>query len=837
MALTPGTRLGPYAITEQIGVGGMGEVYQATDTNLKRQVAIKVLPESVAGDTERLARFQREAEVLAALNHPNIAQIHGLEKSDGTIALVMELVEGPTLADRIAQGAIPVDEALPIAKQIAEALEAAHEQGIIHRDLKPANVKVRPDGTVKVLDFGLAKAMQPTGAMSPSMSQPPTITTPAMTQAGMILGTAAYMSPEQARGKPVDKRADIWAFGVVLYEMLTGKRAFPGEDVSEVMASVLAREPDWTRLPRNVSPVLATYVRRCLRRDLKQRIHDIADVRLALEGAFETATTPGANVAAIQPVWRRTLPIALAVMVTAFIAGAVAWSLWPGIEPGSVNQFAYTVPEGQRVQGADRPVMAFSPDGRSFVYSTRDALYLRSMSELEARLIPGSEEELPQQGLTGQGSTSGLFYPFYSPDGQSVAYYANRELKRIAISGGPSAVIAGDLQNLDGATWGPDDTIWFGQNEGLYRVLATGGTPELMIPIEDGTRIDSPQLLPDGGAVLFTLRTTGTWDNAQVVVQSLRSGERTVVLEGGRDARYVPTGHLVYALGDRLFGIAFDVDSLSVTSAAVPLVQGLQRALLTAGANYGVSVDGTLAYISGERVSNRSDTGLGVLVWVDRVGRREAIDAPVGNYRTPRVSPDGTRIVMTYGVGDEEGISVYDLARGTLTRMPDDSDVTYIGDPTPIWSPDGLQIAYFARGETGGVGIFVRRADGIGVAERLSTGLHRAVSWSPDGARLTSTYPGGAGETRDVGVVGMTEGATGQPLLASPTANEGSPFVSRRTASGLRMSQTRLESTRCLSGRFRMWRMGALASQLMAASTPYGRPTDRRSTIGGGIPS
>ena len=299
-----------------------------------------------------------------------------------------------------------------------------------------------------------------------------------------------------------------------------------------------------------------------------------------------------------------------------------------------------------------------------------------------------------------------------------------------------------------------------------------------MIPIEDGTRIDSPQLLPDGGAVLFTLRTTGTWDNAQVVVQSLRSGERTVVLEGGSDARYVPTGHLVYALGDRLFGIAFDVDSLSVTSAAVPLVQGLQRALLTAGANYGVSVDGTLAYISGERVSNRSDTGLGVLVWVDRVGRREAIDAPVGNYRTPRVSPDGTRIVMTYGVGDEEGISVYDLARGTLTRMPDDSDVTYIGDPTPIWSPDGLQIAYFARGETGGVGIFVRRADGIGVAERLSTGLHRAVSWSPDGARLTSTYPGGAGETRDVGVVGMTEGATGQPLLASPTANEGSPFVS-----------------------------------------------------------
>ena len=288
MALTSGTCLGPYEITAQIGVGGMGEVYRATDTKLKRSVAIKVLPESVAGDAERLARFQREAEVLASLNHPNIAAIYGLEEADQTKALVMELVEGPTLADRIAQGAIPVDEALPIAKQIAEVLEAAHEQGIIHRDLKPANIKLRTDGVVKVLDFGLAKALEPTSAMSPGLSQAPTITTPAMTQAGMILGTAAYMSPEQAKGKTVNKRSDVWAFGAVLFEMLTGKRAFLGDDVSDTLALVLKFDPEWDLLPADAPSRIRQVIRTCLQKDPKQRFHDIADVRLALEGAFET---------------------------------------------------------------------------------------------------------------------------------------------------------------------------------------------------------------------------------------------------------------------------------------------------------------------------------------------------------------------------------------------------------------------------------------------------------------------------------------------------------------------------------------------------------------------
>ena len=349
MALQSGTRLGPYEITSQIGEGGMGEVYQATDTTLNRQVAIKVLPESLASDAERIARFEREAKTLASLNHSNIAQIYGFEKSNGVHALVMELVEGPTLENRIAQGAIPVDEVLPIAKQIAEALEAAHEQGIIHRDLKPANIKVRPDGTVKVLDFGLAKALEPTGAMSPEMSQAPTITTPAMTQAGMILGTAAYMSPEQARGKPVDKRADIWAFGAVLFEMLTAQRAFAGGDVSEVLASVLAREPDWALLPVGMSPVLGTYIRRCLHKEPKQRVPDIAAMRLALEGAFETAAKATPDTETSQPrlpLWRRTLPFAATAVVVGLVVGLAVWALRPA-DPRPVIRSTHMLPEGR----------------------------------------------------------------------------------------------------------------------------------------------------------------------------------------------------------------------------------------------------------------------------------------------------------------------------------------------------------------------------------------------------------------------------------------------------------------------------------------------------------
>ena len=434
MALTAGTRLGPYEIAAQIGVGGMGEVYRATDTNLKRAVAIKVLPESVAADGERLARFQREAEVLASLNHPNIAQIHGLEKSAGTIALVMELVEGPTLADRIAQGAIPVDEALPIAKQIAEALEAAHEQGIIHRDLKPANVKVRPDGTVKVLDFGLAKAMEPTNAMSPGMSQAPTITTPAMTQAGMILGTAAYMSPEQAKGRTVDKRSDVWAFGAVLYEMLTGQRAFEGEDVSDVMGAVLRLEPNWTLLPRALSPALRTFLVRCLQKDPKQRIRDIGDVSLALEGAFEAAVPQAVESVAAPPWWSQPRWVATGVALGLLAGLGSGWVVWVAGRADTetpVRRFPLGVPGSVDFPFASGTLVALSPDGQAVVYRGYEdgvpRLYQRRLDQLEATVIPGTE-----------GADEGAFF---SPDSQSLAFL-NDGLMRVALAGGSPTRIA-----------------------------------------------------------------------------------------------------------------------------------------------------------------------------------------------------------------------------------------------------------------------------------------------------------------------------------------------------------------------------------------------------------
>ena len=563
MSIGAGTRIGPYEITALVGEGGMGKVWRAHHTRLKRDDALKVLPDTFASDADRLARFRREAQVLASLNHPNIAHVHGLEQADGVQALVMELVEGSTLADCIAQGPIPIEDALPIAKQIAEALEAAHEQGIIHRDLKPANIKLRPDGTVKVLDFGLAKALEPASGTHIDATASPTITSPAMmTGVGMLLGTAAYMSPEQARGKAVDKRSDIWAFGCVLYEMVTGQRAFGGEDVTETLASVVKTEPAWDALPHGVSPGVRLFLRRCLQKNPKQRLHDIADMRLALEGAFETAH--GAQgVAVAQPVWRRPLAVAGATSVVAvLVTGLAAWSLWPTVAPPTVSKFDYTLPDKQQFRQLGRAHIALSPDGRHFVYNATGGLYLRSMTGLEARVIPGTEV--------------GLTNPFFSPDGEAIAYEQRGELKRISINGGAPVVICATVTALFGASWGIDNVILFGQPKGIMRVSANGGTPELVIPAKEGEQVDGPQLLPDRESVLFSVTTgkgTTRWDQAQVVVQSLRTGERRVILQGGSAARYMPTGHLVYAVDDSLFGVAFDADRLEVRGAAVSVAK------------------------------------------------------------------------------------------------------------------------------------------------------------------------------------------------------------------------------------------------------------------------
>src|SRR5262245_61521241 len=597
LAVPPGSRLGAYELLEVIGAGGMGIVYRARDLKLQRDVALKVLPEAVALDPDRIARFRREATVLASLNHPNIAAIHGFEDSGDVHALVLELVDGPTLADRIAKGPIPLDEALPMARQIAEALEAAHEQGVIHRDLKPANIKLRPNGTVKGLDFGLAKALEPAGTTQQAAghaSLSPTITSPAiMTGVGVLLGTATYMSPEQARGKPADKRADIWAFGAVLYEMLTSKRAFHGEDVTDTLAAVVRSEPKWDALPESISPSLRVFLRRCLHKDSKQRVGDIRDMRLALEGAFELAVS-GAPPPAVRrkPMWRRSLPYALTALPAVLASAIVAWSLWPTSTPLSPARFVYDLPANQSFRNPGRPVMALSPDGRRLVYNTTGGFFVRSFAALEARLIPGTEP----------ASTS----PFFSPDGDWIGYWESGQLKRIGLDGGAPVVICAST-NLFGVSWERDNTILFGQPAGIMRVSANGGSPQVVIRAKQGEAMYGQQLLPDGDSVLFIVTTVSgdaRWDTADVVVQSLATGKRTVLLHGGSDARFIRSGHLLYALRDALYAVPFDPVRLQFTGRPVSFAQGIARAGLprtnTAAANYAVSDTGTLIYLSAD---------------------------------------------------------------------------------------------------------------------------------------------------------------------------------------------------------------------------------------------
>ena len=547
MSLVSGTRLGPYEILSPIGKGGMGEVYRAQDTKLDRDVAIKVLSEEFAKDKERLARFEREAKLLASLNHPNIASIYGLEESDGVTALVLELVEGPTLAERIAEGPIPVEEVLPIAWQITEALEAGHQAGVIHRDVKPANVKVKEDGTVKVLDYGLAKALEgdtPSGTAS-ELSQSPTLTRHG-TQVGVILGTAAYMSPEQAKGRRVDRRADVWAFGAVVYEMLTGKRAFAGDDVSETLAFVLTKEPDWESIPVDTPRPLLQALSVCLTKEVKLRARDIADVRLAMDGAFHTSSQSKAD--APQPSsFRPGLAVAAALMLAA-ITGFAAYTLRPET-PRPVARLSLSLPPGDELTDTSRHAVAISSDGTRIVYSARRSVTPGQLDHYDGRLYLREIDQLEPTPIRG---TEAARNPFLSPDGEWVGFWSEGQLKKVAIRGGAPVSLC-DATNPFGAQWGADDTIVFGQGrDGILRVSADGGTPEVLVPLE-GTNalVHGPQILPGEKAVLFTLG-RNTWDDAQVVVHTLETNERKVLIDGGRDARYVPTGHLVYVYGGGL---------------------------------------------------------------------------------------------------------------------------------------------------------------------------------------------------------------------------------------------------------------------------------------------
>ena len=776
MPLNVGSRIAHYDVTALIGEGGMGQVYQATDTKLKRQVALKILPEAFSADPERLARFQREAEVLASLNHPNIAAIHGLEEADGTRALVLELVEGPTLADRIKRGAIPLDEALPIATQIAEALEAAHEAGVIHRDLKPANIKVREDGTVKVLDFGLAKAFQPDPS-DPSLSQSPTISlTAAATQMGMVIGTAAYMAPEQAKGKVVDKRVDVWAFGAVLFEMLAGRKPFTGDDVSTTLARVIEREPDWDSLPSNLSPVLATYLRRCLEKEPKQRVHDIADVRLAMEGAFDVPA-PVAVELPETPVtvpqlqfWQRPVPLVLVALVLVALTGLVVRSATGPTSPvPRVERFAIPPPAPETLGVPPiSATLAISPDGTKVVYPATGGnpfqLYVRGVEELTAT---------PLQGLNTQ-----VFGPFFSPDGAWVGFDDEQDntLKRVSILGGPAVTICNTgTRTVHGASWGEDNTIIFGTSEGsgLWRVPVSGGEPEEITTLEEGELNHVwPHFLPGGRAVLFTIQSEGSIENARIAVVTLDTNEQRVLVPGGSHPRYSPTGHLVYGVGGTLWAVGFDLDRLEVTDPnPVPLLAGVVTK--SSGAvDFDLARDGSLVYVAGEATDVVGRT----LVWVDRQGNEVPLDLPTGDYFWARVSPDETRLALTILGGPENpDVWIAELARGTLAKLTTDPAI----DVLPLWTPDGDRVVFQSQRE-GPLGLFWAAADASGEVEPLLTiddavGL-QPYGWTPDGSALVFEYST-AGTGADIAVLSMEGERTWEPLIATE-ANEMAPALS-----------------------------------------------------------
>jgi len=753
MALESGTRVGIYEVTGKLGEGGMGQVYRAHDTSLDRDVALKVLPESFLADPDRLARFQREAKVLASLNHPNIGHIYGLEAAGDGQALVLEIIEGPTLADRIAEGPLPVEEALSIAGQIADALESAHAQGIIHRDLKPANVKVRPDGTVKVLDFGLAKAVTTDGAGADA-SDAPTLSITGATQMGMVVGTAAYMAPEQARGKVVDKRADIWAFGVVLYEMLTGKRAFVGEDTSLTLAAVMTANPEMEALPATLTASARNCLEHCLQKDPQKRIRDAGDVQLALAGTFETVieqdVVNDVSEATEVPFWQRPVGIGLSVMVAMLVAGGAVWSVADrSVVPEGVTRLPLLLEPGATFSSTNRRVAGISPNGRYVAYSANEQLYLRAMDQMEATPIRGTEGTALDSGRSAT----------FGPDNQWIGFFHDNQLKKVAVTGGAPVALC-DAINPTGMSWSEDDTIYFGQGPlGIFRVAGTGGTPEVVVELEQGEEAGSPQLLPGGEWLLFTLRSAVTplWDEAQIVAQSLATGERRTLVNGGTDGRYVAPGHLVYARERTLFALGFDVENIEIAPGPVPLIEDVAQAVTNSVAMYSVSDNGTLIYVPADMlIGSRTgrNTPVSQLVWVDRNGNEVALDTPPTPIMTMALSPDGRRIA--YGDRTEEqDVWIYDLDLRTNQRLTFDPAI----ETTPTWTPDGQRIAFFRLG----VGVLLTNADGTGQPEMVwefDNLFDYPATFLPDGSGLLVNV-----DEDDLGAISIGSDTEPQTLL------------------------------------------------------------------------
>ena len=781
MSATPGSRLGPYEVLAPLGAGGMGEVYRARDSKLNRDVALKVLPDLFTEDPDRLTRFRREAQVLASLNHPNIGHIYGFEDSGPTHALVLELVEGPTLADRMAQGQIPLDEALPIARQIADALECAHEQNIVHRDLKPANIKVRPDGTVKVLDFGLAKALEgadaadgahatQAGSRHGAMNSP-TLTAHG-TQMGVIIGTAAYMAPEQARGRAIDRRADIWAFGVILFEMLSGKRAFEGEDISITLASVLKDEVKWSDLPDDLPPSVRRVLRRCLEKDPKRRLSAIADARLEFDDTADVAPV-AAQVATARPAtWKTVLPWTIAgLMAAATIAILFLFAPWrqpPARAPIRVS--ADIGVQGQLAVNVG-PAAVLSPDGQTAVFvvqtAGRNMLYVRKLDQLQTTPLPGTED---------------AHLPFFSPDSQWIGFFAPGALKKVAASGGTPVRLC-DAPNGRGGWWGTDGTIIFQPHtrlgEALQRVPDAGGTPTAVAKgLERGSQ-RWPQILPGGKALLYSHNdATIGWDTGAVIAQPLPEGQPKVLMRGAFHGRYVNTGHLLYIRDGTLFSVPFDAERLELQGEPSPVVHEVLSAVNTGGAQFSVSDSGTLLYVPGKSLGNDLP-----VTWLERSGKVSALREESAEWSNPAFSPDGQQLAMSIGFGPNSDIFLYEWGRKRLTQLTFGRGL----DIAPVWTRDGARIAY--GGDVGQhpiTNLFWKRSDGTGDAQRLTESPNSQTPYAFD---PTGRYLVYVERTQNMGGDIMVLPLAGDektgwkpgtpiPFLTTP-ANETAPAISR----------------------------------------------------------
>ena len=688
-----------YSIVEKIGKGGMGEVYAANDLNLSRKVALKFLPEAFAGDPERMARFEREAKLLASLNHPNIAAIYGLEQAEGKRFLVLELVEGETLAQRLSKGALPVEEALAVCRQIADGLEAAHEKGVIHRDLKPANVMITEGDRVKILDFGLAKALSDE-TQSADISQSPTLTE-AMTRPGVILGTAAYMSPEQAKGKSADRRADIWALGCILYECLTGKRAFEGETVSETLAAILRGEPDLKALPATTPVSMRTLLLRCLQKDPNRRFHDAADARIELEELLAAPSEfPGATVSAPHPWIRsRAIPWILVVLLagaTVFVSRHAFFNV--ATTAGKLVRFSVAAPKDFRPSGR----IALSPDGSRLAFVAQKGkisrLYIRPLDQSEAFALPGSD---------------GAYSLFWSPDGKWIAFTGEREMKKLSLEGGSPQVLC--QAEFPGGAWGADGTIIYTPtySSGLWRIPSSGGVPQkLTEPNKSEGELGHwyPQLLPDGETVLFTNYAT-PFERCRIKTFSLKDHRQKVLVEGALYGHYLPSGHLVYVKSETLMAVPFDLRRLQVTGTPVPVLDDLAVEFASGLAAASFSKDGTLAYIRASSISGKYS-----LVRIDGKGNVRLLTDALRNYFTPKISPDGRRIALGISEGGKApDIWTFDLERGAFTRVT--FGAGWEGDP--LWANDSKKLIFAS--EQPQFDLHQKASDGTGAEESLVT--------------------------------------------------------------------------------------------------------------------